>query len=299
MSRPLSIVLIIVATLLLLVANVGVWVETGILNEDSFVEITTDTFDADNVRTAIAERIVDTALADRPTILDLVGDRATSIIAEILGTSFVQGIVERAAGLIFDFLVYNDGNRVAINLEPIKDIIAQIVNLVAPEGSEVIQTDQIPDEIVILNEGEVPSIEPIITWTGWTAFIAGLLSVGLFALVLWRGWSTPNRNSYLKWIGGSVAIGAVIFLALTLGAKSTIVLIIDNSTGDVVISETYENLVRQLQAQSLILVVIGIAIWFVGWWAIRESRTASPAADQSDAYSARGQLSESEASAAS
>jgi hypothetical protein len=270
MSRGWSITLVIVAAFLLLTTSVGFWIRTTVADEDSFVEVTSRTLTAENVRISIAEAIVDAALADRPIAANFVRGPASEIIAGILGAEFLENILGRVARLIYELLVFNNGDRIAINLERIKSFVANILNVLAPEGEATIDPDRIPSEIVLVEEGELPAIQNYIIGTEWVTVILGLAGMGLLSLVIWKSWSTLARNSYLKWFGGSLAIGAAILGLLTWTVGSTVVLAVESQSGRVVVSETYENLVAQLRVQSFGLVIIGIGIWLLGWWMLRE-----------------------------
>ena len=270
-SRKWSITLVVVASFMFLLGSVGFWMRTNVLQEDSFVAISTESLSGEEVRLAIGNRIVDAALEDRPIVRNFLRDPASELIAGVLGTSLVEGVLELVARVLYEVLVYNRGDRVAINLEPIKDFIVNILNVLAPEGSERIDGARIPNEIIILEEGDLPPIQDYIIAIEWITLGLGLASVGLVALVLSKSWAGPERDSYLKWIGGSLAVGAFVLLLLTWSAGSTATLSISDETGRVVVSETYGNLVTQLRIQSLGLVVIGIGVWLIGWWLMRES----------------------------
>lgn len=245
--------------------------QTSILSEDAFVEIATDSLTADKVRLAIAHEIIDTALSDRPIIRNFVRGPASEIIAGILATSIVNDGIQLISRLTYEVLVHDNGQQVAINLEPIKGLITNIINVLSRDDTATINVDDIPNEIVLIDQGELPPLEDYIIAVDWITLLLGLLSVGLFVLVLWKSWSTPSRNSYLKWFGGMLALGAATLGLLTWTVGSTAVLTVNSATGRVIVSETYDNLVAQLRVQSFGLVVIGIGIWLIGWWMLRES----------------------------
>ncbi len=271
MSRNLSIALTIVATFLFLLASVGFWMRTSVLEEETFVDISSNSLSAEDVRLAIAERIVDVALADRPIVRNFVRGPASEVISGILGTSIIGSSIERIARLIFQLLIHHSGERVAINLEPIRDLVVNVINFLAPDGETRIDASQIPDEIVIMEEDDLPPIQNYILALDWIALLLGLASAGLVALVLTKAWHSPARNSYLKWLGGALAIGAFILILITWTAGSTAVLAIDDETGRVIVSRTYDNLIAQLRVQTFGLMVIGIGVWLVGWWLNRET----------------------------
>ena len=254
-----------------LLASLGFWMRTIVLQEDSFVAISTESLSAEEVRLAIGNRIIDAALEERPIVLNFVRDPASELIAGILGTSFVEGMLELVSRVLFEVLVYSRGDKVAINLEPIKNFVADILNALAPEGSEPIDGSRIPNEIVILEEGDLPPIQDYIIAIEWITLGLGLAAIGIVGFVLSRAWAEPERDSYLKWIGGSLAVGAFVLLLLTWSAGSTATLSVSDETGRIVVTETYGNLVSQLRVQSLGLVVIGIGVWLIGWWLMRES----------------------------
>lgn len=242
---------------------------TTVMSEDSFVDISTQSLTAERVRTSIAERIVDRALEDRPLIRNFVRGPASEIIAGILGTRFVQDVLERVSHRIYDLLIYANGDEITINLEPLKGFIANVLSVLAPEGEAPIDPAQIPDEIVLIEEGALPPLETYLVAVEWITLLLGLAGLGLLALVIWKSWSTLARNSYLKWFGGSLAVGAVILALVTWTIGSTAVLTVDTQSGRVILSETYNNLVAQLRVQSFGLVIIGIGIWLAGWWMLR------------------------------
>ncbi len=270
MSRTLSIVLLIIATVSLLIASVGFWARTSVLNEDGFVNIVTETFAQENVRVAIADEMINQAFQSRPLVRQIIRGPAENIIAGILDTSLVQGAVELMARTMYKVVVRVDGQEVAINLEPIKEILVTLTDVLNVDAANNINVDDIPNQIVILQEGQLPSLDPLWNTIDWVGFITGIIGVVLLVLVFWTGWSTSNRNDYLKWTGGSLAVGAVILLLITWPIGTTITRSVDQDSGRVLVAAVYENLIAQLRVQTVGLILLGIALWLLGWWLSRE-----------------------------
>jgi hypothetical protein len=133
MRRRVWLPLLIIAVVGMVLGNVASWLEINIVNSSRFVSTTTDVLDQEDVREALADRIVERLLAERPIADAVVGDQLEAVVAGILGTDRFQEILSSIATQLHHMLVTGDRPTITIESRVLQVLIVAVARAIAPE----------------------------------------------------------------------------------------------------------------------------------------------------------------------
>jgi hypothetical protein len=211
-------------------------------------------------RDAIARSIVDQLLAEQPILQAIVRNPLESAIASLLDTAFFRVPLERVAQFIWVTLFINNAS-VILDIAPLRDFVFGIISALAPQAAATLSPDQLPDQIVLFEADQLPDFQRIansISWLTWLFLLGGL---GLLGLALGRAWRNPGlRWALVGWTGIFLAAEAILVLILSIPARSTLVVAVDNQAGRVIVGETYDALIQGLHAGMAVLLVLGLVL---------------------------------------
>lgn len=265
-ARRWSILLLVLGTLLITFSAVGFWVQWALISEDGFVEITGDVLTAPKTREAIALAVVDNLLAQYPILRALVGDPIVAIVSALLGSTLFATVITFVATRIWEVLFAN-GGRVVLNLQPLQDFLYGIISAIAPNLAADINAADLPAELVLLDPEQLPDMNAVsnkVAWVTWLALLAGLALTGIAIGRVWR--QTALRYALLAWTGIFIAVTALIVAILSIPTRSTVVLAVDTSTGRSLVGSTYDVLVQRLYTLLFGLILVGAVLIVVGFW---------------------------------
>lgn len=183
-----TIITAICAAVLFVIANSAVWVNRYIFDTNNFTQVATTSLTSESSRNAMATQIVNKALADYPTIRNVVDDTATKVISGVLGSDQVQNVLTKAISKLQVSVTSSDPQSLVINLQGPKDLLTKVVDVVSQQREVKINPDNIPSEIVLLNKDNIPNFYKygvLFLWLGPIALIGGLVLVG-YPYFKWR-----------------------------------------------------------------------------------------------------------------
>lgn len=283
MSPRMMTALAITATVFLLIANFGLWLERQIFNQDRFVQTAVQVIKTQEVRDAISEEIIDEAFADLPKLEQVAEEFLQSPLSALLDSDIVESATEEIAREIQVALTSKDPQAVAIDIsgvtEPAKNIARVLPNLDKEIESAI---RNLPDSIVLIEKGEVPSLYTMGTVflpLGRISVVAGLaIIVGLIWVAV-----AGRLSRVLKILGSSLSIGAVIFLILIWALQSSILASVGGGNIQIIVSNIYEAFINLLVRQTFVMLLGGLLIIAGGYildffWRKRglEAETSEP-----------------------
>jgi hypothetical protein len=119
------------------------------------------------------------------------------------------------------------------------------------------QEARIPDQIVIIREGEIPSIASFGLTMLWMGPLALIISIGL---VLWLIFRSSDRVTVFKILGGTLSITALIAIILTRWYEPVVLTMFRNgytrTIGEAILQEFLISLTRQ----NIILLLFGLLL---------------------------------------
>ena len=196
------------AALFLLLAQSSFYVKNTLFDKKTFTTIALTTIQTSENRNAIASTVVDQALADRPVLMRVAGDRATNLLSGLLASDLATNALNRVISSMYSYMLKSDRQDIAINLESVKTPIVTLTNLAENSGREVtFEPENIPDSIVLLESDAVPNLSNAYRLSIWLAPLFWLGTIVLFIVYIYLG-----KKEYAKRV--YVAYGAIVGVAL-------------------------------------------------------------------------------------
>lgn len=263
LSKKILIFLTVLATLLILFANFYLWLNRYIFNPQNFKEISTNAILSDESRQAISAEVVDAAIGDKPLIKEVVGQRLESVITALLDSSVSQTLVEKLSLDLQKHITSPEKKDISINLAAVKSIVKPLTEAISPGQPTTIETNQIPDNIILARKNTIPSIYSwgkTVLWLGPISFIAG---VSLFIYMIFR---TDEKSWLLKISGISLVIGSVISIIIPYLFMPALFASISNANAKLVLENIFLGFAAKMTQQSLILLNIGFVFIIVGYF---------------------------------
>ncbi|MFZ1301149.1 MAG: hypothetical protein WAQ27_01025 [Candidatus Microsaccharimonas sp.] len=207
--KTISVLLILVASVSLFLAQSAYWVNHTIFNQENFTATVTEAVLLPTSRDAIASSVVDTALADKPVIKRIIGDRAEKLISSLLDSDLSNQAITRVVNMTYKYITTPDREDIKIELSGITGPISTILTLVQAGDSNAAQTiNSIPDEIVLLESDAAPDLSGVVSLMLWVGPLLWLVTLGAYALYIYL-----HRKNYAKAVyiaGASIIVVAIL-----------------------------------------------------------------------------------------
>lgn len=262
----------ILATILILIAGISFWFYKEVYNKDNFQKHVSTAITTQESRDAIASLIIEQGFKNRPVLRNLFAEQAESALAGLLDGPRVQNILNRFILRVYDSLFSTEPKAISIDLSSIKNIVSRLSLIIESVTDKDIQNVQIPDAIVLVRAGDIPSIASFgltLLWIGPIALITGL------GLVIWLFWRAHDRASISKILGGCLAVGSLIMLLLTAWYKPVILAMFKDSYARTVGEQIFNEFLTSLNNQYYFLLFIGI-LFILGGYIYKRYYAPSP-----------------------
>ena len=251
----------VLATFLLLLASVSWWFYNDIYNQKNFQNHVSQALQTQESREAISGLIIDEGFKNRPVLKNLVSDQLGEVFAGVLTGPRVQTIFEKLIVKVHDVLFSPTPKAIAIDITGIKVFIERLSQVVESATGEERQSAAIPDQIVLVKAGEIPSIAPV----GLTLLAIGPIALlGGLALAAWLLWRSFDKVMTAKLLGISWAIWSLIAILFTQWYKPLLVAQVSNTYARTVADQILGEFLRSLTTQNLLLFVVGVLIFSGG-----------------------------------
>jgi|GEM_PF-1004725 len=253
--------LIVIAVVLLAVANIAVWVNLSFVNASRFVDTAVGVLQHEDMRHAIAQKSVDKLMGDRPAVLQVVEHAMVNAVTDLLGTPALQDALRTIASQLQPMLI--TGEKPTITIESrAAEAIVRTVQAVAPGETPAVQRSGGAVTIELFARRDIPSLAPYVNAIQWAGIVSGVVGVGLLALLTWGspGWPLGLRRAALAVMSAAVASG-ILILILGLGFISQV----PDASAKTIVSGVYRPFAVQFLVQSAILFLVGLVAWVVGW----------------------------------
>lgn len=260
----LPIVLLSIGVVFLALAQSALWINQTIFNQANFTTITTTSLTQQSSREAIASRLVDQALAERPVVKRVAGDRAKSIVSGLLDSDLAYRAIQSASNASYNYLTSPNREDISIDLTSIKTVGGRLVELAGRSDGEQAtdeQTVTIPDAIVLVESDKVPNLSGLVTIMLALAPVFWIGTVICFGLYLYLS----KWNSKAFYFLGLVIAGASL-LGLLMGpfVPPPVASLFPNPDGRIVVQNLIADLLWPFQRQmiaTIALTAAGIAIY--------------------------------------
>lgn len=214
---PLKLGLLIsTLAILVLVSLTSFWLQSTIFDTDNFTAMTTQAVGKESSRRSIGELVAGRIFEKTPTLRTVFSDRLAEHIAGTLDTDRAKSSIDRLARESQLLVTSPQREPVTIDLTGIKTSIASAQSLTGrTEDNARINVDNIPDEVVLIDTAELPSIHQQAVMVVWAGPLSLMLAIGLAIWWVLRASYRQARLFRIKIVLLSVALGSLF--AITLG----------------------------------------------------------------------------------
>lgn len=263
MSPRAIIWLSIAAAVLLLLADFGLWMQRDIFDEDRFVERTVEIIGTKKVRTAIADEVVETAFEDFPAAKEVFEGFLESTLASLLDSQIIKPAIEELAQQIHQAMTSPDPQAVGLDISSVTGPVKSVAKEIPGLDSEVKKAVRaVPDKVVLIEKGEVPSIYMFGTVFIWLGPIAGLAAIGILIWIIWA--AGIGRRSYaLRTAGVSLAIASLIGILLVKVFAGPVMAGISGNL-EIIVESIYDSFSAGLVSQTWWLLISGVIMALIG-----------------------------------
>lgn len=213
LNRYKSIFLLSIAGALLLLAQSSYWINHTIFNKQTFTSLATSVIEREDSRQAIAATVVDKALEDRPVLQRTISNRATQLVAGLLGTDLAHQTLSGVVDRVYTYATSKDQQPIEVDLAAITTPLAGVIAFAERQGREVaFDPESIPDSIELFDPSGLPNVYQYSVVMLWLGPLCWLGAAGLFAAYIYRGRKVYARRVYI--VGAVIiAIGIIGLLA--------------------------------------------------------------------------------------
>lgn len=214
-SRVISVILLVVAGVTLFLAQSAYWINHTVFNQANFTQITTEALLSESSREAIATSVVDKALADRPIVKRLIGERVISITSGLLGSDLSSQAVKTLTSKAYAYTTSSNRQDIKIDLTAVKAPLESIVTLAQTQGrgDQLAEAqNKLPNEIVLLESRAFPDLSGIVKTMLWLGPLFWLSSLVSFGVYIYLGRANYARKVYTAGfvVAGVALLGLVI-----------------------------------------------------------------------------------------
>lgn len=256
----------VIAALLLMVTNSAIWFNKQIFDSANFTNTAVTAVTSVSSRQAIGARITDELLANRPLVKNVAGDQITNVISGLLGTDQAERLLTAAVSRMQVYVTSSDQQDVAIDLSGIKPTISQIASVLNTDRANNLDTNKIPDNLVLVQAQNVPDLYSYGVVLSWLAPISAIGALALFALPYYK-----DRSKYkliLSVQAAAIAVAGLLSLLVGPLFRPMALQPFQNVNGRAVVANIYDAFIQTFNSQSMVLIYLGLLVGIVaiGTW---------------------------------
>jgi hypothetical protein len=271
MSRSIVILLVVVGCILLVVANVSLWITRDVLDSGRFGMLVAEGLQTDQSAEALSTLIVDHILENRPRVPSFVRRPAEEFISRLLQRPILGTVLEKAAQAADAVVTGGLAADISIDLEKVVPFVDTLLTTIAPELAEGFENAPETGPIKLLESGELPRIRQVAEILPWLWPLATIGAIVLYVLAYWRA---QSRRDAALFIGLGVVITGFIALLFIPAIQLAVENNVANASVQVIVGEVMSVFTRDLFVQTVILIVIGLVILVTSRFVVNGNREA-------------------------
>jgi len=269
-SKTTIIILVIVGSLLLAVANVALWAALDVFSPDRFGAHVAEGLQSPEATAALAGPIVDRLMAEYPDLPPLARGPAEEVVAWLLQRPLFTPVFKDTAALASAAMTTSAEDVVGIDLANAASnvsstVIGVITALDAEAGANAqaaldasLSASEESGRLAIYEQGRFPKLRQLSNLAPWLALLTGLVAIALFVVVYTRA---KDQHEALKYVGVGIMVTAVLaFLLFVPVVQNTAQNNIANPTMQIVVGQVVSVLLRGFAIQSLLVFFIGLPV---------------------------------------
>jgi hypothetical protein len=267
MSKGTVVILVIISSVLLAVANVAVWAALDVFNPERFGESVAEGLQSSEASIALAGPIVDQLLDESDLPLPVRGV-ATEAVAWLIQRPLFTPVIKETAAVAFAAMTTSAQDIVGIDLADaatnVGATVTGVISALDPEAGANAQAaleaslaeSEESGKLAIYEQGRFPRLRQLANVTPWLALLTGVGAIVLFVVAYMQAW---NRHAALRYIGVGIMVAAGLsFLLFAPSVQAVAQNNITNPTMRIVVDQVVSVLIRRFAFQSLLLLFIGL-----------------------------------------
>ncbi len=236
----------------------SVWFSNNIYDHDNFVKVTTESLKSENVRSAVASDLVAKIESSYPILGQVAGPTLNKVFLGILGSDLFDKIYTRAAESAYKQLTTNESTEVSIDVKGATAFLMPLLEAKDPELAK--RVENLPDEVVLVPDGQIPNISPAASFVVNFGRALGLIGLGLLIYLMLKAESTKIRVELIKNLGlFTTVVSAFIYLVVKTSRNYSITLPSTNS-GQALVTELFDRFTVDLNNFAVLLFFVGLLI---------------------------------------
>lgn len=269
--------LLFLGTSLLTLATVGAWVETVLLDQEQFVSLTTGTLRAEDSRAAIAYELVNVIEQNTRQLPAVVREPLEAAISGLLKISLIRTALELASTSLWQALFVDHG-AIILDVSVLHGFINQLIDFIDPALRALLAAGGLPTQITLLEQGQLPDLEPYKNFTLLGTFISTLAGLALLVFVFIRYFRTRPEVYQLMRVTGIFFVAQGLFLVIVPWLSGRFLVdTVPGPTGQTLTREAYGRIIAELNAELIGHFVIGIILFGAGYLLARRRQRSEPA----------------------
>ena len=260
-----TIIIAFVISVLVFVANLGVWAQRQLFDPGALALASLEALHEEDSEQAIAAYLMDQAI-EEVELLRFVRQPGEQAVGVVLDSGVLDATYIQVTDVVRERMVTGNPDPVVVDLLHLKAAILGPIADVAPNLVDLIP-DSVFGDIVILDEGVLPSLRGVSEMTPWVTALAGAAAMVLAVMLV----ALSRRRSLASFAVGLAVTAAGAWSLLWIGAGRPLVIgRIDDELAVVLAGNGYDVLARSLRQQSMTVLLIGVVIaagsllWFAG-----------------------------------
>lgn len=232
----------------------SVWFTNNVYDKDNFLTVTTQTLQSEEVRSAVAANVVERFSDNYPILGQVAGPTLNKIFLGILDSSLFDRIYTRVAESTYTQLTTNESTAVVINVKDATDFLMPLLQAKDPEIAA--RVENLPSEIVIIPDGQLPNISAAAGIIMNFGRALGLVGLGLVAYWIWR--EERGRAKLINNLSLTISLlSAFVFLSVS-SLRDFVVSQTTSSSGQILAGELYDRFTVDLSNISILLFFAGL-----------------------------------------
>ena len=260
-----TIIIAFVISVLVFVANLGVWAQRQLFDPGALALASLEALHEEDSEQAIATYLMDQAI-EEVDLLRFVRQPGEQAVGVVLDSGVLDATYIQVTDVVRERMVTGNPDAVVVDLLHLKAAILGPIADVAPNLVDLIP-DSVFGDIVILDEGVLPSLRGVSEMTPWVTALAGAAAMVLAVLLV----ALSRRRSLASFAVGLAVTAAGAWSLVWIEAGRPLVIgRIDDELAVVLAGNGYDVLARSLRQQSVTVLLVGVVIaaaslfWFAG-----------------------------------
>lgn len=270
-----AVLLAVVLSALIYIANFSWWLDTRVLEPGEFTDAAVEALSHESSRDAMGTLIVDRLVGEFPLLIVLESNLA-SLFSELLASPALEEVLASVAFEIHDRIVTGSDDAIVVDLVEYREVILGPIEAVAPRLAELVP-DQWFASVEVIEEGSLPDLSRQARWVGSVKFIS-IIGALVLAFVLLR--FVKRRGMGVGLVGFAFLLAGFATAILVPGAKVLALAQAESRSVEVIISNTYDQFTGHLKVSALVFALIGVALAATGialWAALNPEDSAGVA----------------------